>query len=490
VVRIVLNEEPVTLDIFGVSNSNYDTINKQNMTDTLSWIDRDTRELVALSGFTGWEQMEPNRWRYYLREGVQFHNGEEWDAEAAAFSLNIQGQPTGGTSYNLTGPYSAEVVDPLTVDVVCPEDCPIFPQTATFAGFQAPQWYTEQPESVTTRNTMGFGPYQLVNWDHGVSIRLESYPDYVPVPELVEGQLPAIDNVIYYWRSETAVQAAMVATGEADLAFNISIDDRDAVPRFQSTASGQALMMAVDTVWNPVLSDVRVRRALAYGWDCQEVVETILQGTTDCRGNAAYPGVTGITDENIAPYQYDPVLSQQLLEEAGYSGERIRLITRPSGWPGQLEVMEAITNYWRLIDVNVDLQVLESSVRNQIRDCGMGDVDGDPTRQPPCDPGDIYEFGRTLDAMDFGYVINTDLSCHANRSRVCDPRIEELMPAAMQATGEERHQRMKEIADLVHEDVLLMPLFDRPLFIGQNPDLVWDVRFDRRMRVNEMYWAQ
>jgi ABC-type transport system substrate-binding protein len=59
--------------------------------DPLTWIDSTSFEVVPLSGVESWEQIEPNRWRFHLREGVTFHNGEPWNAAAAKMGIDFHG---------------------------------------------------------------------------------------------------------------------------------------------------------------------------------------------------------------------------------------------------------------------------------------------------------------------------------------------------------------------------------------------------------------
>jgi ABC-type transport system substrate-binding protein len=108
--------------------------------DYIGWIDTKTLEPVLLSGFTKYQQIAPNRWRYTLREGVKFHNGEPWNAAAAKLGLDWNGVGSNsGNSLGYTGVTTGEVVDELTVDVACENSCPIFPRTGIFTEFVAPQ---------------------------------------------------------------------------------------------------------------------------------------------------------------------------------------------------------------------------------------------------------------------------------------------------------------------------------------------------------------
>ena len=111
----------------------------------------------------GWEQIDQDTWQFQLREGVKFHNGEEWNADAALYSFASEGNPSsGGGSINYTGSYTAEKVDDFTVNLNCEEACPIFPNTSFFLNFEAPEWHANNPEDVTIRESVGFGPYKHV----------------------------------------------------------------------------------------------------------------------------------------------------------------------------------------------------------------------------------------------------------------------------------------------------------------------------------------
>ena len=96
--------------------------------------------------------------------------------------MNNNGSPTSdGGSINYTGPHTSVKVDDYTVDLNCQDDCPIFPNTAFFLGFEAPEWTANTPEEDRAGISIGLGPYQLVEWKPGVSITQEAYADYVPV---------------------------------------------------------------------------------------------------------------------------------------------------------------------------------------------------------------------------------------------------------------------------------------------------------------------
>ena len=85
-VVIVINEEPSIPDPW-LSTTLYPNQVIHNVVQPISFFGPDFTD-TATAGFTGFEQVEPNTWRLSLREGVKFHNGEDWNAEAAAYTIN------------------------------------------------------------------------------------------------------------------------------------------------------------------------------------------------------------------------------------------------------------------------------------------------------------------------------------------------------------------------------------------------------------------
>ncbi len=193
-ISMVFTEEPTRLGVWGSLDVSGDlltrpgcpvipvhTICQDMATDVLTYVDSSTLEVVPLSGVQAWEQIAEDRWRFYLTPGVKFHNGEEWNAEAARIGIDIQGHEyIGQASHGYTGTVVGEVIDNLIVDVVCEAACPIFPRTAFFIGFQAPEWWSYASLVERTEKTIGFGPYVQVEHRRGRHIKLEKYDKYVP----------------------------------------------------------------------------------------------------------------------------------------------------------------------------------------------------------------------------------------------------------------------------------------------------------------------
>jgi ABC-type transport system substrate-binding protein len=474
---------------------------------------------VPTSATTGWEQLAPDKWRFNLRQGVKFHNGEEWNAQAALPSTAYLGIGVNdNSSYPYTGGYTAEAVDNFTPDINCDEPCPIFPNTAFFLSFGAPNYLKTTTEEEQARQSVGFGPYKLVRWQPGVDITQEAYEDYVPAGDHFEFQKPFIKNLRWLWRGEPTVMTAMVQAGEADIAWDVGVDAVKALPENMIKAGGSAetFALTVNTLWHPELKKKQVRQAIVHAINCQEMVDVLYSGLTTCRGNIIWPGVIGASERNTAPYEYNPELSRQLLAEANYDPDNvITIMGRATRIPKNVEVYEAVQAYLAEVGMNVEIELVEASVRRERTGCGIGKAVAEviaasgrdpnvakPTREDfqaaiakgaSCPYGDLIENEPSNETLDFGRQANFYMSCVFPRSLVCDPSpggLEDQIAEALAASGEERQRKLKVLADRMHDDVLFIPTFDLPVIYAVDPKLNWSTRFDGRVRASNMWFSQ
>ena len=518
-IRLVIAAEPVTVDPFGYVGGTSSSVVKDNMVDSLTWQSGDDLRIVPTPASTGWEQLAPDRWRFTLREGVTFHNGEEWNARAALPSLAYQGVSTNeNSSYGYTGGHTSEAVDDYTIDITCEQPCPIFPNTAFFLSFTAPGFFANSTEDERALQTVGFGPYRQTEWSHGVSITMEAFDDYVTVDDHFEFQHPFIREAEWLWRAETTVMAAMVQAGEADIAWDAGVDAIGILDEEQLKSGGSAEVYGfwINTLWHPELRKKEVRQAMVHAIDCQQIVDTLFGGLPPCRGNIMWPGVIGATERNTAPYEYDPEKAKQLLAEANYDPNNvIRVGGRSARIPKQVELYESIHGFLTEVGINAEITVLEPSVRNELRNCAIGKAISevlvaqglDPDTSKPtlahmqaaldkgganCPTGHVLSAGGfSNETLDFGRQATRYLNCAA-RSFVCDPSpggLQGKLLPALSASGDERQRLLEELADRVHDDVLLLPMFDLPVFYAVDPNLQWEPRFDRRIRISTMWFS-
>ena len=500
-----------TLDVASASaacgGNIQNTICDDIASDPLTWIDNTNFEVVPLSPIESWEQLEPNRWQFKLRQGVTFHNGAPWNATQAAFWIDFFGdEETSGHSnsndFSFHGVISGEAVDEFTLDVVCGKPCPILPRTTIFTKFQDVGWFEAASEDDIEKMTVGLGPYKIVEWRPGINVELEAFADYKP-NKAFDSQAPAVQHLFQVWRNEPLVRAAMLQAGEADWA-EISLDDRDKVPQFKVGTNNEVWLWAIDTIHHPELRKAKVREALNLAIDCQTLMKQIFDNLLECYGNIAQPGTVGITPENSADYGYDPDRARQLLAEANYDpANEIVVNMRSQRIPKDVEYAEAVIAQWAEVGINGRQNVIESAVRSGIsrQNCGhkrtrsdfeaaAGALLEDKCRTlGPGEPGfasmQMTESATSTESLDFSRQGILRNSCFSRSSGVCEEELEKMIEIANATdTGPLRTERMVAIANHVHDHFHFIPNFQNVVVYGMSADLVWEPYYAPRIRAN------
>ncbi len=517
-ITLVINEEPLRMNPFPTQGGISASPGHDNNSDPLVWKAADDLRAVPTTATESWKQMAPDTWRFQLRKGVKFHNGEPWNAQAAMPSLAYQGLGNNdNNSYPNTGAYKPAVVDEYTVDIKCEQACPIFPDTAFYVKFNAPNFMATATKEQLEREVQALGPYKLVKWQPGVSITQEAYADYVPANSY-EFQKPLIKNVKWVWRGEPTVASAMVKAGEGDMAWDVGVDEIKSLKKEQvkSGSSAEIYIFWINTLWHPELKKVKVRQAMMAAINCKEIVDSLYSGITPCRGSTIWPGVTGATPENTKPYEFNPARARQLLAEAKYDPKNvIKMTGRASRIPKQMEIYEAIQSYLKDVGMNVEINVVDPSIRTALRNCAIGTAvnevvaarGADPKTTPStredwqaaldkggakCPTSDLIETPISSESLDFARNAFYYLNCIRIQSFVCDPTpggLQDQLGPAQAASGAERQRLLAALNQRAHDEVLFLTLFDLPVIYAVNPKLQFTPRFDRRVRVNTMWFA-
>ena len=507
--RFVTAEEPTTL---GAASANcggniQNTVCDDIASDPLTWIDGKTFEVVPMTQIESWEQLEPDRWRFKLREGITFHNGAPWNATQAAFWIDFFGdEETSGhhnsNDFSFHGVIGGEAVDEFTLDITCGKPCPILPKTTTFTKFQDVGWFESASEDEIERMTVGLGPYKIVEWRAGVEIELEAFENYKPNNSYAS-QAPAVKHLFQVWRNEPLVRAAMLEAGEADWA-EISLDDKDRVPKYKVGTNNEAYIYNIDIIHHPELRKVEVREALNLATDCETLMEKLFDNLLKCYGNIAQTGTTGITPENSAGYPYDPDRARQLLKDANYApANKIVLSIRSQRVPKDVEYAEAVVTYWTEVGINAELNVVESSVHAGIgrSNCGHGRTKAEfaaaagATLEEKCKtlgPGkptfasmQMSAPATSTESLDFSRQGILRNSCYSRSSGICEQKLEEMIDEANATdTGPLRVERQTAVADHVHNHFHFHPNFINVVVYGLSKDLEWEPYYAPRIRAN------
>jgi peptide/nickel transport system substrate-binding protein len=345
-ISIVINDEFPIPDVWQATTL-YHNQAAHNIVQPLAFLDPDFEDTVT-AGFQSYEIIDPHRWRIHLTPGMEFHNGEPWNAEAAKWNIDVLGSRPELPAYSNIGAAQAEVIDEYTVDWVCEVACPMLPRYTQFHVFQAPDWYQNTPEEqrAGSGEVIGWGPYKFKEWRRGDRYIIERYEDYMDPGDRWIAAAGPIREATYVWRPESLVRAAMIQTGEAHLSWSLPGDMRDELdnsPQGKAVdiVSAEFYSINVDQIWDPELKKFEVRQALAHAIDCEGLALALFGPSSRCgAGPNAIPGTLGVTEENARPiYTYDPARARELLQQANYNpNHQIQFFTREGRWPKDTEV--------------------------------------------------------------------------------------------------------------------------------------------------------
>ena len=185
--------------------------------ESLTTLDPDGVLQPALA--TGWEATGDKTWEVKLRQGVAFHNGEPFNAEAAAFALNRY-----AGLKNARPELAGMVVQPkdeYTIEITTPKHCPFLP--ALFTNYTTAIMH---PDAFDAEGTgiaiIGTGPFQYVEWVKDEFATFKKNPGYW-------GGEPKIDILNLPRIKDVHTRATMLRTGELDIARGLGIEDAKAL---------------------------------------------------------------------------------------------------------------------------------------------------------------------------------------------------------------------------------------------------------------------
>ncbi len=437
-VTIILPEEPDIIDPCEASRSTVGRVVKQNVTETLTEIDPNDGSITPRLA-TSWEQLDEDTWRFQLREGVKFHDGEDFDAEAAAHAIErtlnenmdceIRIKFFGGVKV------TPEVVDAHTLDVTTDPPQPILPTVMGTMTIVSPN----SPMDERTRDPIGTGPYRFAGWEPGQRIVLERFDDYW-------GEQPAVETANYVWRTESAVRAAMVETGEADIALNIAEQDATDSEMDFSYPNSETTRLRI-TLDEPPFDDIRVRKALNLAIDREALRGSILSEDVVPSTQLVWSSISGYNPD-LKPWPSDPEEAQRLLEEARADGvpldTPITMIGRLALFPGSDEMMEALWAMYQQVGLNVDLQIVEVA---QWVDLATKPHAED---RPPMLIEEMHD-NNNGDAV---FTVYFKYHSDGAQADANDPELDALIERAAAATGDERRKLWQEAFRMIAEEIV------------------------------------
>jgi peptide/nickel transport system substrate-binding protein len=330
VLTVVMTTEPPRLDPAEVVSYEAGIITYNGYENLLKY-NLETFEIEP-SLATSWEVAEDGKSAtFHLREGVKFHDGTPFDAEAVKYSLERTKAINRAPATYLAKITEAEVIDDHTIKLHASEAWAFWEDafaTRKALSIVSPTFVKAGAKGDDTwgaeymyDHTCGTGPYVMKEWVHGQYVKVEKNPDYWGGWK--EGQ---IDTAFVKVVREPAVEELMIKKGEADIAYDIAethLEELGEDPNITvAIVGGMAQMYIPMKSHKGPLADVKVRKAISYAVNLDEFPK-IYPGVV--RGQGPIPRAMLGHDKTLPIYAYDPEVAKLLLADAGYKPGELKL---------------------------------------------------------------------------------------------------------------------------------------------------------------------
>jgi peptide/nickel transport system substrate-binding protein len=358
--------DPVALDGILVSDGESSRVIEQ-IFETLVDLKPGTTEVEPALA-ESWESNDDGTvWTFKTRQGVKFHDGTDFNAEAVCFNFNrwynFKGsfQNPSATYYwqvifggfatfdkNSGAPEeslfkSCEATDANTAVITLTKPSASFLAGLTLTPFSigspdALQKYKADEGEVdadgifhptgtySTQHPIGTGPFKFKSWARGDKLVIERYDDYwgktSDSPTAFNGKGASLDQVIFKPIADNAARLQALQTGEIQ---GYDLVEPQDIPTIQGDSNLQILdrppfnvgYVGFNMSVKPT-DDPQVRQAIAFGLDRQGVIDSFYAGRGEVAKEFMPSSLFGYADD-VTEYTYDPEKSKQILQDAGYT---------------------------------------------------------------------------------------------------------------------------------------------------------------------------
>jgi peptide/nickel transport system substrate-binding protein len=393
-----------------------------------------------------WNNPNDRTWRFFLRQDVKFHNGDNFSADDVKYSIELVKEDTNNSLYSyLTMVKEVIIVNDFTVDIITVEPYPLLLNKLVYI-FMIPK---QNHEVKSNDNPIGTGAYRFSEYVKDKYLVLERFEGYW-------GKKPECKKVTFTFFNDYENRLNTFLEGNVDIIDSIDPNDYDNLSKIPGIkilpfTFNTVTYLGFNFVENNPCFDLRVRKAIYHAINIDEIIENVLNGSGEPASQFVSQYIFGYNPE-IQRLSYDLNKAREYMKDAGYEeGFEITLDCRES--EVRENVSRMIADQLSLINITVDVNILSSSdfySKISSRGCSFYFV-GWAT-----DSADASEiFDNILRSVDFENGFG-----FSNFGNYSNPVIDELAeniscnmdPAA-------RLRLMKEGFAIAMEDVVCVPLY-------------------------------
>ena len=464
--------------------------------------DKDLKIIPALA--ESWETPEPTRWRFHLRKGVKFQNGDPFTADDVLFSADRVRKSGSNLQTRIAPDTKVVKVDDHTVDFLLSSPNPIL-------HYQWDTWYIMDkkwaeannavdptPAAATTPsfaslNANGTGPFTVESHQPGVKTVFKANPNWWRKPE------HNLKEIIFTPIGSDATRVAALLSGEVDVIEPVPIQD---ISRVDSSSNAQVLkgpelrtiFLGMDQMRDELLysnvkgknpfKDIRVREAFYKAVDAELIKTRVMRGLSTPSALMIAPQLFSLSKDFTRP-KLDPDGAKKLLTEAGYpDGFEVTMDCPNDRYVNDAAICQAVVGMLARIGVKVTLlaQPKAQYFAKVLKPGGF--------------QTSFYMLGWTPGTFDSHNVLYDILGCRddpkssrgeANLAGYCNKKMDALADKVLvEPDTAKRDLLIKEAYEIVGKDFGYIPLHQQALAWGVSKKVKLSQRADNQVL---LYWV-
>jgi len=464
--------------------------------------DKDLKIIPALA--ESWETPEPTRWRFHLRKGVKFHNGDPFIADDVVFSADrVRAK---GSDFQTLVPIDAKVVkiDDYTVDFILTTPNPILNSQWDAWYIMDKKWCEDNnvvaptPVAATTPSYAslhenGTGPFFIESHQPGVKTVFKVNPNWWSKPE------HNLKEIVFTPISNEATRVAALLSGEVDVIEPVPIQD---IARVNASPNAtvmtgpeiRTIFLGMDQIRDELLysnikgknpfKDIRVREAFFKAIDIELIKTRVMRGLSTPSALMIAPQLFKLSGDFVRP-KFDPDGAKKLLAEAGYpDGFEVTMDCPNDRYVNDAAICQAVVGMLARVGVKIDLLAQPKALyfAKILKAGGF--------------KSSFYMLGWTPATMDSHNVMEDIMGCRDDPAKgggnnnvggYCNKEFDALADKVLQETDpNKRDLLIKQAFEIAAKDYAYIPLHQQALAWGVSKKVKLVQRADNQVR---LYWA-
>ncbi len=431
---------------------------------------------------TSWEVTDdPSVWRFDLRQGVTFHEGQDFTADDVVFSLERAMKPTSAMKELLTAVQEVRKVDDHTVEIVTDGPAPLLPANLTNLFMMDEGWTTEngaaEPQdfaaggdSFAAQNVNGTGAYTLQSRAVDERTVLQAFENYWGI-----GEFPLeVTEIVYTPIQSAATRVAALLSNEVDLIQDVPVQDIGRVSaqdglKVETAPQNRTIFFGMDQSGDGPFSKAEVREAMNLAIDRNAIQRVVMRGQSDPTGVIMPPFVNGWTEALAALPEGDPETAKRMIADAGFpDGFSVQLDCPNDRYVNDEAICQAAVGMFARAGVTVNLDAKPKAQHFPL-------IENSETT--------FYMLGWGVPTFDSEYVFNflvhspTDERGSWNATGYSDAETDAKIQSLSSETDmDARDATIAEIWNTVQEQTLYLPIHNQVLNWGMRGDIDFEVQ--------------